>query len=73
MRRLLAIMLGHLEMDIDDCFEAVDRALNRVLPGFPPPFRRRYRSSQVEGALAELFRSQGITHDTLFVSDKVVT
>ena len=77
-RRLIAIMLGHLEMTVEECIEAystlmqrvfekkVNRSFIDIMGGVKP----RFSSKALEDAIADVIRARGRSPDEKFESAK---
>ena len=66
--RLIAIMLGRLEMDVDECIIAYVRLMKMIFekPSARSPLKSlfgkiepRFNASKLEGAINEVIRGQG--------------
>ena len=66
--RLIAIMLGRLEMDVDDCISAYSKLMELVfakksnwsLVGWTGVINAQFESTRLKNALEEVFTDQGI-------------
>lgn len=72
--RLIAIMLGRLEMDVDECIEAYTKLAEAVfsqkksrLPfGLKGKVKAQFDSSKLEKAIRETIKGSGISDTALF-------
>jgi hypothetical protein len=72
--RLIAIMLGRLEMDVDECIAAYTGLLKTVFEtksswfpaGWTGKTKARFDSTKLETAIKEVITSQGAKESDLF-------